>query len=69
MKYPLYGCFASFVQLKITRNCVTFRFVFETGYFAKHVIPREKQFFARNNEIRSASITRNLRVTEFRWKP
>jgi hypothetical protein len=32
-KYPLYGCFASFIQLKITPNSVTFRFVFETGYY------------------------------------
>jgi hypothetical protein len=33
-KDPLYGCLASFVQLKITRNYVTFRFVYETGYYA-----------------------------------
>jgi hypothetical protein len=33
-KDPLYGCFASFVQLKITRNYVTFLFVDETGYDA-----------------------------------
>ncbi len=33
-KDPLYGCFASFVQLKITRNYVTFRFVYETDYYA-----------------------------------
>jgi hypothetical protein len=31
-KYPLYGCSDSFVQLKITRNYVMFRFIFETGY-------------------------------------
>jgi hypothetical protein len=51
------------------RNYVTFHFVFETGYYAKHEIPRNKQFFTPNNEIRYASITRNLVVTEFRWKP
>ncbi len=32
-KYPLYGCFASFVKL-ITHNYVMFRFNFETGYYA-----------------------------------
>jgi hypothetical protein len=64
----LYGCFVSFVQLKITRNYVMFRFVYETGYYAYHIISRNKQFFTRNNEIHYASIMRNLRVTEFRWK-
>ncbi len=34
-----------------------------------YVIPRNKQFFMRDNVIFSASITRNLRLTEFRWKP
>ncbi len=29
----LYGCFASFVKLKIMCNYVTFRFVFETSYY------------------------------------
>jgi hypothetical protein len=29
-----HGGSASFVKLKITRNYVTFRFVFETGYYA-----------------------------------
>jgi hypothetical protein len=33
-KYPLYGCCASFVQLKIMCNYITFCFVFETGYYA-----------------------------------
>jgi hypothetical protein len=46
-KYPLYGCFSSFVQLKIMRNYVTFRFVFVTGSYTLHVIPRNKQFFTR----------------------
>jgi hypothetical protein len=44
-------------------------FRFETGYYAEHVIPCNKQFFMRNDEIRYASITRNLHITEFRWKP
>ncbi len=44
---------------------ITLRFV----SFTKQAIMRNKQFFTRNNEIRYASITRNLRVTEFRWKP
>ncbi len=69
MEHTLYGCFASFVKLKITRNYDTFYFVFETGYYAYHVIPRNKQFFNLNNVIRYVSIMGNLPVTEFRWKP
>jgi hypothetical protein len=31
-KYPLYDCFASFVQLKIMHNYVTFRIVFKLAF-------------------------------------
>jgi hypothetical protein len=43
------GCFGSFIQLKL--HVITLRFVSKNGYYAYHIIPRNKQFFMCNNEI------------------
>jgi hypothetical protein len=62
-KYPLMVVSAVFIQLKL--RVITLHFVSENGYYAKLVIPRNKQFF---HEITKFFMLL-LRVAEFRWKP